>query len=262
MKLRPFSALGILILSGALGVAQESAPTGNISIDSGLIRYGATPLVNWAIKYPSAMEDLVAVGETGEIVIKRRSEVEIRVLGVALHTSSSLLPASLQAQIDGCWTTLFMGTSEQVNPSKVLYKQILEPDTILNLSARGGHASGEWSFSADTLTASSQVTHLREGDPVPLQVPARDHGTTEDYLSAFVGSNHTLTAGPRDLVYFFELSSTKASSCYFDMQDFAVMVTVKNVEGTEAAHRLTNSRLDHSHGRFDFESKRMPGGHP
>lgn len=231
MKLQTILTTGALALSAGLTLADSGVPTGKLEIDSSLVRNGSMPNIEWEIEYPQGLEDIVTISDPGSVILKRRTEVEIRVAGVAFQSGETLLPVALQAEIgNGGWTTLFSGTSRAVDASEAVYSQVLEAGTTINLSATGGTSRGGWSFSANTLSDSPQVTHLREGDFVPDYVPAYNQGNIVDYLSGFVSSTNAISAGPRDVVYLFELGTTRTSSSYFDMQDVAVVITFKDVE--------------------------------
>lgn len=222
--------LAVCLFPAALSAEPLTKPVGELTVNQSMVRAGLRPLLSWEIRYPKPLDQIVDLSDPGTITVTSRTEVEIRVVGVAFQNSSQILPASLQTQFNGgSWQSLFVGNETEVDASEVLYQGIAEVGTTIDFSARGGNGNGGWSFSADTLAEGPQVTPLRKGDYVPHYVPAYNQGTIESYLSQYISAENEVTIGPRDLIYLFELGTTNPQSSFFDMQDIALVITFNDV---------------------------------
>jgi hypothetical protein len=223
---------------GSLAVQADSPdpyrPTGRLNVSQHMVRQGVQPLLDWEITYPLKVTEIVDIDPTDDsITPKMRTLMEVRAVGAGFQIGSTHTKLALQAKVGGsAWSTLFLGRDNQVQPSNVLYSQIVNPGTRIDFAARAQQLSGSWYSSRNTLAPSPTVRALTAGSYVPNYLPAYNQGTVASFLTQYISSDNQVTIGPRDVIYLYELYSTDPSSSYFDMQDMVVVVSFKDVPVT------------------------------
>jgi hypothetical protein len=239
------AALLTLALTSAVTGAQEAPdptahgdpyiPVGTLAVNPTFVQTGVKPNLDWGIEYPSLFEDLAVVGGSGSILTTQLVEAEIRVNGACFNcgtTNGKELPVAVWVRTHGegnAWNLIFNGDAYDVDPSKVLFKQWLDPGTAIDIAARGQSDSGSWYPVVWTIEDSIKVAHLANGNSVPDSVLTDfASGDLESFTTAIL-SDDAMTAeiGPKDMVYLFELSSNAPEEPCFDLQDVVVNVQLK-----------------------------------
>ncbi len=207
-------------------------PIGTLDVNKTWVQTGMRPTLTWNIRYPETVDDIIEITPEDKIVPKERTEMEIRVVGAAFQVGSNHTPLAVQTRVGSgsSWESIFLGADHTVNPSEVLYSQVVEEGVTIDFSSRAQRTDGSWYSSRDTLTENLTVTALKNGDSVPYYVPAYEQGDIASFLTQYISADNKITIGPRDVIYLYELYSTNSSSSYFDMQDMVVLVTFKDVE--------------------------------
>lgn len=205
-------------------------PVGKLSVNPTIVATGVKTNLTWDIEYPTAFDDLALVGPSGSIATTQQVLAEIRVLGVALKDDErgGDLPVALWVRTGGAgsaWKEVFQGKAADVNPSKVLHKEWVDPGTQIDIAAKGQSPSGTWNESVWTIDSTARLAHLKNGSPLPSHVPAFTTGELEGFTSTIVSDDDsTVEIGPKDMAYFFELTAEDPAEPAFDMQDVVVLV--------------------------------------
>ncbi|NNM31315.1 MAG: hypothetical protein HKO57_17515 [Akkermansiaceae bacterium] len=252
----------IALATSALGEGTKHGdpyvPVGSLSVSPRYVPAGTKPTMNWSIRFPENLPDIVDVAPNNLITTKRASRVRIRVIGVGYGLGKKRLPVALWTQVgNGPWQGIFSGTSKEVKSDRYLFDTEVPAGTPINLAARGASSSGGWEVARMTGTDHVGVAALSNGDLPPSYTPAYDQGSIESFLSSYIGKNNNghgnnidgvdssnpgnagfvdsdptvddeskrLSLGPKELIYLFELGTQNTSSAYFDMQDLVVLVT-------------------------------------
>ena len=239
------AVLTALTLTTAVTGAQEAPdpdahgdpyiPVGILAVNPTFVQTGVKPNLDWGIEYPSLFEDLAVVSTSGGITTTQLVEAEIRVNGACFNcgmTNGKELPVAVWVRLHGegnAWNLIFSGDAYAVDPSKVLFKQWLDPGSQIDIAARGQTESGAWYPVVWTVEDSIKVAHLANGASVPDSVLTDfASGDLESFTTAIL-SDDAMTAeiGPKDMVYLFELSSNEPDEPCFDLQDAVVSVHFK-----------------------------------
>lgn len=221
-------ALGVGVAFGQGSHGDPYLPVGTLDVSRQLVRTGVKPQLNWNIDFPDRVTDIVDLDSTKTVTTRKRTRVEVRVIGDTFQSGPTQLPVAFWARVGGSgngWQSLFYGKSSDVNPDTPVFDQVVEAGTEIDFAGRARTGSGSWYSVRWTLDSNPTVTALQNGDSLPDYAPAYSRGTIEGYLSSFVSARNTVVLGPRDLIYLFELYSTNPGSSYFDMQDLVVVVT-------------------------------------
>lgn len=229
-------ASAILALGLASTHAEEPsrsslAPTGKLTINRTLVRTGIKPMLNWDIEYPMNVKDLIEIGPDNEIITRKRTLMEVRVVGAAFQIGSNHTELELTSSIDGSsWQRLFYGDDSEPRPNEAVLSQVVNAGTRIDFSARASNGNGGWYATRDTRGRySSSLQALTNGDSVPQYVPAYNQDTAESFLAQYISDQDKVTIGPRDMIYLVELYATDPNSSYFDMQDIVVVVSFKDI---------------------------------
>lgn len=73
----------------------------------------------------------------------------------------------------------------------------------------------------------SQVLTLKNGDAVPDYAPFGNQRPIASFLSTYIDANQKVTIADNEVIFLFELGSTNSSNSSFDMQDLAIIATVR-----------------------------------
>lgn len=231
------SVLLAALLSQSLH-SQILEPEGKISVDRQFARVGALPVLNWNITYPNIITEFVIHDPLDEGETQKRTLLEVRVLGSAskmtLNGQQQWKNADLQIQLNsGTYTSIFFGKQPQVNAGSVVFSQILEKGTTINMRARNNKTSfNNWNVwrATGVTTYQNNIVALRHGDVPPSNVPANDQASIKDFLRPYI-SEGKIAIGPQDVIYLFELGwDIPNPNGYGDMQDMVVLHTYKDVE--------------------------------
>lgn len=234
------SILSMSLLASLTAAAEEAPnpdvhgdpyiPVGRLIVNPTFVVTGVKPTLAWEIEYPTTFNDLALVGTSGEVLTSKEVQAEVVVLGVSVEDAEGRddLPAALWVRTDGeggQWQLVFSGTGAEVNSSRVVFSEWLESGTKFDLAARSQTASGMWSEVVWTVQPSQSLAHGSNGTPVPTAMKDVVIGELEGYTSTILsGDQSEIAAGPKDMVYFFELESGDPDASSFDLQDMVVVV--------------------------------------
>lgn len=217
------SIISIAIIGSAS--AQQNIPIGQLLVDKTMVRVGTHSQLEWWIKYPTGIDNLVDVTKTGTIIPKKQLTMKVRTLGVAFQSGPKLLP------VEGSWSKngstfkrFFFGTGPEVNPSKILIQQTVKKNDRIDFAGRGWSGKS-WFPIHHTASQDPYVIVLKNGDMAPSYAPAYDQASVESFLSPYINGSGQIKIGPRDLIILWEASTAQPGSPYFDMQDLVVLVT-------------------------------------
>ena len=153
--------------------------------------------------------------------------MQVRVVGVAFQSGSTHLPVGLWMQDGaGAYEQAFVGRYSDVDPETPVFDRIVEAGATVNFLARGGSTSGSWYGARDTRVADICITARVDGETIPEYTPAYDQADIESFLTQYINPDNTVSLGPQDIIYLFELGTRNTDSFAFDMQDIVVVVTV------------------------------------
>ena len=238
MNASQLSLLGLLALGSSLsgeitgstpGHKDPYTPVGAISVTPTVVQPGVRPKMEWNIDYPLAVVDLSEVNPNGTITPTQEIDLKIRVMGVALQSGHTLLPAALWVRVGASapWELVFYGRENDVNPDEVVYeKKNVQPGTQIDFSARGQSGSGSWFGTHSTAGSDLSVIGMIDGDSVPDYAPAYEQGRIESFMTQFLNEDNHVVLGPHDIIHTFELGSSNPGDWWFDMQDIVCTTTL------------------------------------
>ncbi len=201
----------VIALAPQICSAQSEKPTGEMSVNTELVRQGAKPEITWSVTYPGLPFDPPTQTTTEDVTI------HVSVFGVALESGNGdEIAASARLEIGSSWHNLFSGKGSSVDPSRV----VLSKDVDAGVRIRLGVEGSNW---GERISGSSHVVVLKNGDVPPTYSPALNQGDIMSFLSAYM-SNGKVSIGPKDVIYLAELYSSELGSYWYDMQDIVVHV--------------------------------------
>ena len=230
----------------ALASADGFTPVGSLNIDTSLVREGAPPLLSWQISFPPPTVDKVVDIEPDNAVrTKSPVYMTVRVLGAPYRPYGENAAVNLQVKLGyrGDWETAFHGIDHQIDPSETVFAAEVASDTIVDIAGAGNLSGNRWTSSRNTLTKTSNVVALKNGDAVPPNLMAFQRGEIKDHVSAYV-QNGRIALGPNELIYLIELGQSDPARPDFDMQDLVAVASFEPV----VTERLTN---EEGHNRKD-----------
>lgn len=226
-----------------MAMAQAMAPQiplGSLSVNRNLLQVGASPTLTWNASFPQPVNDVITVNPDHSVVTKKRTQITVRLLGVAFQSGSLQLPAQLSMRLnDGSWSTRFLGAAKDVKPNIPVYSGIIEANSKLDFRFVGASdkrknnpqttKSEDWNWNypaVATSTSSQNKIVLKDGEAAPSYAPAYSQGSIKSFLSSVMSPDGTtVRVGPRDVIYLTELSSAAPNTSFFDMQDMVLLVT-------------------------------------
>lgn len=212
-------------------------PVGKMQVTPLVVQPGVHPSMTWEIDYPKSIPDLAVIVPPGKLVTTndKPQKLQVRIAGVSMVEDENDVPVALwiRTSDSGQWELLFYGREDEVDASEVLFQANVNEGTEIDFAARSQSPTGGWSATQWTLSASSNVTALIQGDPVPTDSYALTNGVgVESYLTQFVDDEgDQIVAGPRDIIHLFELDGGSPGESSFDLQDLVIVTTVKDNNG-------------------------------
>ena len=148
----------------------------------------------------------------------------------SIQSGSNWTPVEAKVKLSsgGRWKRIFYNTQPNTNPNRIVFTQLVKEGTRIDFGGR--YYLRRWgSFHNTDQQSSLNMVPLKDGDSPPSYAPAYSQGNIEAFLDPYIDSNGNIDIGPQDVIYLFELYSTRPSSPYFDMQDLVILVTFRNV---------------------------------
>lgn len=238
-KFKPlFVAAATLSLSASAGLGQGTpgddphgdpyTPVGTLAVNPTFVQTGVKPNLDWEIDYPSNFEDLTLITLPGALLTTEEATVVVQCPGASGGCERSDLPVAfwMRPGVAESWQLLFYGKGNEVNPSKVLFRRKLPPNTRIDFAARGQHSSGAWHPIVWTVDDTpTTIKYFANGDDSPMELADFVTGDVESFLTPYLTEDLTnIVLGPKEMVYLYELESgTPGTDCY-DHQDLAITV--------------------------------------
>lgn len=259
MKTKTFTTAAAAIAAGLIVTAMpgttstEQLPTGELNVNRTLVRVGASPQLEWDVRIPSIVRDLVEITPEGGVILKSDLQVRVRVLGVGYGGANFTAPTRAKMSLNhgGSWSEIFNGTELDVNPTEAVYSGLLPKGTRIDFLFDGPYqatfdqTSSPWervfapAFDdylywiegsrppATTLEETIYVDPLVNGDLLPDYTPAfSNQGSAEDFLQNYLHDDNTINIGPRDIIYLADVNTEREfGDPGVDMQDVVILVT-------------------------------------
>ena len=219
-------SLSCLFAIGSSLAADNTVPTGTLSVDRDLLRIGARSQLTWDIDYPSAVTSVVDIVPPNIIKPKKNLTMRVRVLGASFQESATkYLPVEVMlSKNSSSWSRIFYGLQTSVKPNVVVSSQTVKSGDTINIGGRG-YRDG-WLPLYNTAQNTNNLVMLKNGDRVPTTVPALNGGTIESFLKPYMdATTKKVKIGDRDLILLMELGQTNINNSGFDLQDLVVLVT-------------------------------------
>lgn len=215
-----------------------SFPSGWLTAYPTVVTTGTKPTLNWAITYPSIVEDYVTIIPPATISPKEKLDVEVRVLGngVTAHNSSGQFVSWVEAQAQisfngGSYSEIFRGTNLQVNPNTVVWSR---KNVLANQTVRFGGRyrwNNSWGPLYHSTGGTMNIRTLVNGSypPEPAHQPMHQSPTLEDFIRPYLDGSGRVKIGPMDVIVFMELTHTDSQNNNqgYDLQDLVLLVTFK-----------------------------------
>lgn len=217
--------LGSLTISTVPCQSETDVPRGSLSVDKDLVRVGTHSNLEWNIEFPTAIEDIVTVEETGTIIPKKTLKMRVRVLGVAFQSGSTLLPLDAYWSLNnGSWEKFFYGTGSTVDSAAILIDEKVKKTDRIDFGARAWGFTSWYPFN-HTRENTNYVTVLGKGSSAPSYAPAYNQNSVTNFLRPYIDASGKINIGEQDLIILWESSTASPGSTYFDMQDLVVLVS-------------------------------------
>jgi hypothetical protein len=219
--------LGCLCALGNASAADDSIPSGKLSVDRDLVRTGTRSQLTWEIKYPAPVTSVIDILPPNIIKPKKDLKMRVRVLGASFQeTATKFLPVEVQwGKNNSSFSRIFYGYQTSVNPTTVVLDTTVKSGDTINFGGRGWR-SNAWLPLYKTNSSTPNLIMLKNGDRVPSTVPALNGNSIESFLKPYMNTlSKTVQIGDRDLILLMELGQTNTAASGFDLQDLVVLVT-------------------------------------
>lgn len=249
MSFARLSTAALLFVS-ATTLSASDEPYGSLAAASSVVRADSHVSLNWNVEFPEErnLNSLIKVpSDTSNVQIKKSTEAEIRVLGVAYGPSYKQF--LVEGYVDGGSGTqsLFTGRGVDVDPSEVVAELDLEAGDELSFHFQGWQNSGpttpreDWWAAEPVYTGAGddRLIILKDGDVLPVANPAFDQGDIASFVAPYLREEDddddddddrdglVLDLGPKDLIVLVELSNFHREHELADLQDYVLLVTFK-----------------------------------
>jgi len=221
--------LGCLCALGNASAADNSIPTGKLSVDRDLVRTGTRSQLTWQIEYPAPVTSVIDILPPNIIKPKKDMKMRVRVLGASFQESATkFLPVEVQwSKGNSAFSRIFYGFQTSVNPATVVLDTTVKSGDTINFGGRGWR-SNAWLPLYRTNSATQNLIMLKNGDRVPTTVPALNGNSIESFLKPYMNtSSKKVQIGDRDIILLMELGQTNPGNSGFDLQDLVVLVTLE-----------------------------------
>ena len=170
----------------------------------------------------------------GRVIIHDSFQASLSVLGVDIQAGSSLVPVTMQARTDSINYDPFGSYSsyktadvnDTNNPRNFDFPGEFPAGTTITVAGQSW-LNGKQYLEADTDSGSPQVLVLRNGDTVPDIQPFEDQQSLSVYISEYVDTTtNTVTIEDYQVIYLFELGTTKLTSSAADFQDLVILLSL------------------------------------
>jgi hypothetical protein len=216
-----------------------AAPVGWLNAYPTVVQTGTKPQLSWSTTYPSQVLNYVEIIQPSTIKLKKALDVEVRILGNGVTSSSSnsntfsWIDAEAQLSYNnGSYGRIFYGKNTNVNPSSIVWSRTVA-QTAANDTLRFG---GRYYFNkawGPTYTSNGSTTNIRtliNGDAPPTYTPMYQAPSLEEFIKPYLDGNGKVKIGPMDVIVFMELTHTSSQQTNpgYDLQDMVLIVTFKD----------------------------------
>lgn len=211
-----------------------AAPVGWLSAYPTVVQTGTKPTLTWSSTYPSQVFDYIDVINPATIQLKKKLDIEVRVLGNGVtasrnnQTFSWVNAEALLSYDGGSYDRIFYGKNTQVNPSQVVWSK-KKKDTQANDTIRfgGRYYYGGWGTLYTSSNSGMNVRTLVNGDTPPTITPMYQAPSLEEFIKPYLDAQGKVKIGPMDVIVFMELThnNNQQSNPGYDLQDMVLLVT-------------------------------------
>jgi hypothetical protein len=218
--------LSCLFAIGSSLAADNTVPTGTLSVDRDLLRIGARSQLTWDIDYPSAVTSVVDIVPPNVIKPRTSMKLRVRVLGASFQQAKYNnghgnnrdgvdvsnpgdgdggpngaidLSGFIDDELKSTYLPVEVVLSKNGSTWQRLfygYQTSVSPTTVLLETdvAKGdtiniggrGYRDGAWLPLYHTAASTQNLVMLKNGDRVPTTVPALNGGTIESFLKPYM----------------------------------------------------------------------------
>lgn len=217
------------------GTTSPAVPVGWLSASPGYVKVGANPVLKWSITYPSTVEDYVKITTPATVIPNQALEMQVRVLGAGVTTSSSngsnlsFVPTEACISVNNSsYQRIFYGTNLTVDPNKVVYSTTVQANQTIRFGGRY-YYNNDWSNFYHSTYGTNNVRTLVNGQTPPTTYPLHTAPSLESFLKPFLDASGKVVIGPMDVIVFMELTHTdsQVNNQGYDLQDMVLLVTYK-----------------------------------
>jgi hypothetical protein len=217
------------------GTTSPAVPVGWLTASPGYVKVGANPVLTWNITYPSTVEDYVKINTPATVVPNQTLDMQVRVLGAGVTTSSStgsnltFVPTEACISVNNSsYQRIFYGTNLNVDPNKVVYSATVQANQSIRFGGRY-YYNRSWSEFYHSTYGTNNVRTLVNGQTPPTTYPLHTAPTLESFLKPFLDASGKVVIGPMDVIVFMELTHTdsQVKNQGYDLQDMVLLVTYK-----------------------------------
>lgn len=212
-----------------------AAPVGWLNAYPTVVQTGTKPQLTWGTTYPAQVLDYIEIIEPATIKLKRKLDVQVRVLGagVTAHSKNSnqfwwVNTEALISYKGSSYSRIFYGKNPSVNPSKVVWSRKKNQTNKYDTIRFGGRYNYYgWGPLYTSTTNGSNVRTLVNGDTPPGIVPMHQAPSLEEFIKPYLDAQGKVKIGPMDVIVFMELTHNDNQQNHpgYDLQDMVLLVT-------------------------------------
>ncbi len=221
--------LACFAIFGSTVSANNDVPRGSLTVDRDMVRVGAKSQLNWNITYPARAKDLVSKDKDGNCTTKTRVRMQVRVLAAAFGNDTRFCQVDGRIIVNGANVQIFNGIQPNVNPSKIVYDQIVEKGRKISVT---GYAYDTYTkpttvYTCTTTKSDKSVVALFDGEALPAHQASMYPNmqlNALDYIANYMDSSNRAKIGVNQVIFLGDFNPYGSEG--YDLNDYVIIVTL------------------------------------
>lgn len=223
------SIFACFAFGGSVVSADNDVPRGTLTVDRDLIRVGAKSQLNWNITYPAQAKDLVTKDPNGNCTTKTKVRMKVRVLAAAFGNDTRYCQVDGRIIVNGKSVTIFTGTQPNVNPSRVVYDQIVPKGQKISVTgyAYDTYTKPTTTYTCTTTKSDKSVVALFDGEALPAHQASMYPNmqlNAADYIANYMDSSNRARIGTNQVIFLGDFNPYGSEG--YDLNDYVIIVTL------------------------------------
>lgn len=218
-----------LAFAGSIVSADTDIPRGTLTVDRDLIRVGAKSQLNWNITYPTQAKDLVTKDPNGNCTTKTRVRMKVRVLAAAFGNNTRYCEVDGRIIVNGTTIRIFSGTQPDVDPSQVVYDQIVPKNRKISVTgyAYDTQTKPTTTYTCTTTKSDKSVVALFDGEALPAHQASMYPNmqlNAADYIANYMDGANRAKIGANQVIFLGDFNPYGSEG--YDLNDYVIIVTL------------------------------------